>query len=136
MSSYFDSENPPPPPSSSASLKQVIVMMFFGLFGSMFVINAVQSQPGNSLYIGAVLIAFALVFFAGLISSSEIVELIASGILLVGAGGLAVVTFNTRDFLWAAGTIFFVMCIVVIQLKHRFKDQSTPPDGGLRNPYS
>lgn len=136
MSSYFDSENPPPPPANTASLKQVVIMLAFAMFGSVFVIKAVQSQPGNSLYIGVVLIAFALIFFAGLISSKEIVEIIASGVLLLGAGGLAALAFNTRDILWAAGAVFFVLCIVVIQMKHRFKDQSTPPDGGLRNPYS
>lgn len=136
MSTYFDSENPPPPPSKSASFKQIIVMLAFGMFGSVFVIQAVQSQPGNSLYVGMVMIFFALVFFAGLISGREIVELVASGILLLGAGGLAAVAFNTRDLLWAAGAVFFVLCIVVIQLKHRFKDQSDLPDGELRNPYS
>lgn len=112
-------------------------MLLFGTFGSLFVVQAVQSQPGNSLYIGAVLIAFALIFFAGLISGKDVVELIASGMLLLGAGGLAAIAINTRDLLWVAGAVFFVMCIVVIQLKNRFKDQSQPPpDGGLRNPYS
>lgn len=136
MSSYYDSENPPPPPAKSASFKQIVVMLLFGTFGSMFVVKAVQSQPGNSLYVGSMMIAFALVFFAGLISGKEIVELIASGILLLGAGGLAAIAFNTRDILWVSGTVFFILCIVVIQLKNRFKDQSDPPEGELRNPYS
>ena len=136
MSSYYDSENPPPPPAKSASFKQIVVMLLFGMFGSIFVIKAVQSQPGNSLYVGAIMIAFALVFFAGLISGKEIVELIASGILLLGAGGLAATAFNTQDILWVSGAVFFILCIVVIQLKNRFKDQSNPPDGELRNPYS
>lgn len=134
MSSYFDPSSPPPPPSQSANLKQIVVMLAFGSLGSLFVINAIQSQPGNSLYIGAILIAFALIFFAGLISNNQVVELVASGILLVGAGGLVATTVNTREILWGVGAIFFVLCIVVIQMKHRFKDQS-PPDGGLRNPY-
>lgn len=136
MSSYYDPQSPPPPPAKSATLKQMVVMMLFGTLGSLFVINAIKSQQGNSLYIGVVLIVFALIFFAGLISGNQMVEWIASGLLLLGAGGLIALTVQTRDPLWGAGAAFFVLCIVVIQLKHRFKDQTTPPDGGLRNPYS
>ena len=135
MSSYFDPTSTPPPPGQSASFRQIVVMFLFGTLGSLFVINAIRSQAGNSLYVGAILIAFALVFFAGLISNNRVVELAASGILLMGAGGLVATTINTRDLLWGAGALFFLLCIVVIQLKHRFRDQS-PPDGGLRNPYS
>lgn len=136
MSSYYDPQSTPPPPGQSASLKQIVVMLLFGTLGSLFVINAIRSQPGNSLYVGAILIGFALVFFAGLISSNRVVELAASGILLMGAAGLVAITVNTREILWGAGALFFLLCIVVIQLKHRFRDQSAPPDGGLRNPYS
>lgn len=136
MSSYFDPNSPPPPPAQGATLKQVVVMLLFGIMGSLFVMNAIRSQPGNSLYVGVIMIVFAMVFFAGLISSSQVVELVASGILLLGAGGLLAFAINTREILWGVGALFFLLCIVVIQLKHRFRDQSPPPDGGLRNPYS
>lgn len=136
MSSYFDPKSPPPPPAQSATFKQIIVMLLFGTLGSLFVMNAIQSQQGNSLYVGVALIFFALVFFAGLISRNQIVETVASGILLLGAGGLVALTVQTRDVLWGAGALFFLLCIAVIQLKHRFIDQSTRPDGGPRNPYS
>ena len=136
MSSYFDPKSPPPPPAQSATLKQVVVMIAFGTFGSLFVMNAIKSQQGNSLYIGAVLIFFALVFFAGLISRNQVVELVASGILLVGAAGLVVLTVQSREVLWGAGALFFALCVVVIQVKYRFADQTTPPDDGPRNPYS
>jgi hypothetical protein len=136
MSSYFDPKSPPPPPAQSATLKQIVVMMLFGTLGSLFVMNAIQSQPGNSLYVGGVLIFFALVFFAGLISRNQVVELVASGILLLGAAGLVVLTAQSRDVLWGAGALFFLLCIVVIQVKHRFADQSAPRDGEMRNPYS
>jgi hypothetical protein len=135
MSSYFDPKSTPPPPGQSASLKQIVVMLIFGTLGSLFVVNAIRSQAGNSLYVGVVLIAFALVFFAGLISTNQVVELVASGILLLGAAGLVAITINTREILWGAGALFFLLCIVVIQLKNRFRDQP-PPEGGLRNPYS
>ena len=133
--SYYDPESPPPPPTSSASFKQIILMFGFGTMGSIFVINAIRSQPGNSLGVGAVLIAFALVFFAGLISRNQIVELIASAVLLLGATVLVVMTVQSRDVLWGTGAVFFVLCIVVIQLKHRFVDRSAPPNGELKNPY-
>ncbi len=136
MSSYFDPKSPPPPPAQSATLKQIVVMMLFGTLGSLFVMNAIQSQQGNSLYIGGVLIFFALVFFAGLISRNQVVETVASGILLLGASGLVVLTVQTWDVLWGIGALFFVLCTAVIQLKHRFVDQSSPPDGEMRNPYS
>lgn len=133
--SYYDPESPPPPPSRSASFKQIIMMFGFGSMGSLFVIQAIRSQPGNSLYIGAILIAFALVFFAGLISRNQVVELIASGLLLLGASVLVVMTVQSRDVLWGVGAVFFVLCIVVIQMKHRFVDKSTTPDGEMKNPY-
>lgn len=110
-------------------------MLAFGSLGSVFVINAIQSQPGNSLGIGAILIAFALLFFAGLISRNRVMELIASGALLLGACVLVVLTIQSRDVLWGVGAVFFVLCIVVIQLKHRFVDKPTTPDGELKNPY-
>lgn len=135
MSSYYDPDIPPPAPSKSASFKQIILMLAFGTIGSVFVINAIQSQPGNSLGIGAILIGFALLFFAGLISRNQVVELIASGALLLGAGVLVAMTVQTRDVLWGVGAIFFVLCIVVIQLKHRFVDKPSTPDGELKNPY-
>lgn len=135
MSSYYEPETPPPPPSSSASFKQIILMLAFGTLGSLFVINAIQSQPGNSLGVGAILIVFALLFFAGLISRNRVMELIASGALLLGACVLVVMTIQSRDVLWGVGAIFFVLCIVVIQLKHRFVDKPTTPDGELKNPY-
>lgn len=135
MSSYFDPNTPPPPPAKSASFKQILLMLGFGSMGSLFVINAIRSQPGNSLGIGAVLIAFALLFFAGLISRIRIVELVASGALLVGAGVLAALTVQSRDVLWGLGAVFFVLCIVVIQTKHRFVDKTETPDGELKNPY-
>lgn len=136
MSSYFDPQSPPPPPAQSATLKQIVVMLLFGTLGSLFVMNAIQSQQGNSLYIGGVLIFFALVFFAGLISRNQLVELVASGILLVGAAGLVVLAVQSREVLWGAGALFFALCVVVIQTKHRFADRTLPPDGGLRNPYT
>lgn len=136
MSSYFDPETPPPPPAKSASFKQIILMLAFGMIGSLFVVNAIQSQPGNSLGIGAVLIVCALIFFAGLISRSQVMELIASGVLLLGAGVLVALTVQTRDVLWGVGAFFFVLCIVVIQLKHKFVDQSTHKNGEMKNPYS
>lgn len=135
MSSYYDPNTPPPPPSKSASFKQIILMLAFGMIGSVFVINAIQSQPGNSLGVGAILIAFALLFFAGLISRNQIIELIASGALLLGAGVLVALTVQTREVLWGVGAVFFVLCIVVIQAKHRFVDKPTTPDGELKNPY-
>lgn len=135
MSSYYDPESPPPPPSKSASFKQIILMFAFGTLGSLFVINAIQSQPGNSLGVGVILIVFALLFFAALISRNQIVELVVSGALLLGAGVLVAMTVQTRDVLWGVGAIFFVLCIVVIQLKHRFVDQSTPANGEMKNPY-
>lgn len=135
MSSYYDPNTPPPPPSKSASFKQIILMLAFGMIGSVFVINAIQSQPGNSLGVGAILIAFALLFFAGLISRNQIIELIASGALLLGAGVLVALTVQTREVLWGVGAVFFVLCIVVIQAKHRFVDKPITPDGELKNPY-
>lgn len=135
MSSYFDPNSPPPPPSKSASFTQIILMLAFGTMGSLFVINAIRSQPGNSLGVGAVLIAFALIFFAGLISRNQVVELLASGALLLGAGVLVALTVQSRDVLWGVGAVFFVLCIAVIQLKHRFVDKSTVPDDELKNPY-
>lgn len=110
-------------------------MLGFGTMGSLFVINAIRSQPGNSLGVGAVLIAFALIFFAGLISRNQVIELIASGALLLGAGALVAITVQSRDVLWGVGAIFFVLCIVVIQMKHRFVDHTTPRDGEMKNPY-
>lgn len=111
-------------------------MMFsFGTVGSLFVINAIQSQPGNSLGIGVILIVLALLFFAALISRKQIIELIVSGVLFLGVGVLVAMTVQTRDVLWGVGAIFFVMCIVVIQMKHRFVDKSVPPDGEMKNPY-
>lgn len=135
MSSYYDPQSPPPPPSKSASFKQIIMMLVFGTIGSLFVINAIQSQPGNSLGVGAILIAFALLFFAGLISRNQIIELVASGALLLGAGVLVAMTVQSRDVLWGVGAIFFVLCIVVIQMKHRFVDKSPTADGEMKNPY-
>lgn len=136
MSSYFDPKSPPPPPAQSATLKQMVVMLLFGTLGSLFVMNAIKSQPGNSLYVGGVLIFFALVFFAGLISRNQVVELVASGMLLVGAAGLVVLTVQSREVLWGVGALFFALCVVVIQVKHRFADQTAPSEDGLRNPYS
>lgn len=135
MSSYFDPQSPPPPPAKSASFKQIILMLAFGTVGSLFVINAIRSQPGNSLGVGAVLIAFSLIFFAGLISRKRVVELLASGALLLGSGLLVAITVQSRDALWGVGAVFFVLCIVVIQTKHRFVDTSETPDGELKNPY-
>lgn len=133
--SYYDPDSPPPPPSSSANFKQILMMLAFGTMGSLFVINAIRSQPGNSLGVGAVLIAFALIFFAGLISRNQVVELLASGALLLGTGVLVVITVQTREVLWGSGAIFFVLCIVVIQMKHRFVDKSPPSNGEMKNPY-
>lgn len=134
--SYYDPESPPPPPSTSANFKQIIMMFGFGTLGSLWVINAIRSQPGNSLGVGAVLIVFALIFFAGLISRNQLVELAASGALVLGASVLVVMTIQSRDVLWGIGAVFFVLCVVVIQLKHRFVDQSSPtPDGEMKNPY-
>lgn len=110
-------------------------MLAFGTMGSLFVINAIRSQPGNSLGVGAILIAFALLFFAGLISRNQVIELIVSGALLLGAGVLVAITVQTRDVLWGAGAVFFVLCIVVIQMKHRFVDKPELPDGEMKNPY-
>ncbi len=110
-------------------------MLAFGTMGSLFVINAIRSQPGNSLGVGAILIAFALLFFAGLISRNQVIELIVSGALLLGAGVLVAITVQTRDVLWGAGAVFFVLCIVVIQVKHRFVDKPSTPDGEMKNPY-
>lgn len=129
MSSYFDPESPPPPPSQSASFRQIILMLAFGAMGSVFVISAIRSQPGNSLGVGAVLIMCAFIFFAGLISRRAIIETIASGLLLIGAGVLVAMTIQTRDWLWGLGAVFFALCIVVIQMKQRFKDQATPNAG-------
>lgn len=136
MSSYFDPSAPPPPPSKSAGFKQILLMLAFGTLGSLFVINAIQSQPGNSLAIGGILIVFALLFFAGLISRNQVVELVASGALLLGAGVLVAMTVQSREFLWGIGAVFFVICVVVIQLKHKFVDQTTSADGEMKNPYS
>lgn len=136
MSSYFDPETPPPAPTQSANFKQILLMLAFGSLGSFFVIKAIQSQPGNSLGVGAVLIVFALLFFAGLIVRNQVVELIVSGLLLMGAAGLVVLTIQTREFIWGVGAVFFVLCVVVIQLKHFFVDQSDSPDEGMKNPYS
>lgn len=136
MSSYFDPSAPPPPPSKSAGFKQILLMLAFGTLGSLFVVNAIQSQPGNSLAIGSILIVFALLFFAGLISRNQVVELVASGALLLGAGVLVAMTVQSREILWGVGAVFFVICVVVIQLKHKFVDQSTPADGEMKNPYS
>lgn len=135
MSSYYDPQSPPPPPAKSASFRQIIVMLLFGTMGSLFVINAIQSQQGNSLYVGTILIVFALIFFAGLISRSQVMELIACGVLLVGAGVLVAMTIQSRDVLWGFGAVFFVLCIVVIQMKHRFVDRTETPAGELKNPY-
>lgn len=135
MSSYFDPSTPPPPPSKSASFKQIISMLVFGTMGSMFVIKAIQSQPGNSLGVGGVLIVFAMIFFAGLISRNQVVELVASGALLLGAGVLVAMTVQSREILWGFGALFFALCIVVIQLKHKFVDQTETKDGELKNPY-
>lgn len=136
MSTYFDPDSQPTPPTRSASFKQIIAMFLFGSMGSLFVVNAIKSQAGNSLRTGTILIVFALVFFAGLISKNSVVELISSGILLVGAGGLVALTINTREILWGVGAIFFVLCIAVIQLKNRFVDKPDLPTNGLRNPSS
>lgn len=133
--SYYDPDSPPPPPTESASFKQIIMMFGFGTLGSIWVIRAIQSQPGNALGIGAVLIMFALIFFAGLISRNQIVELVASGALVLGASILVVMTIMSRDVLWGVGAVFFVLCIVVIQMKHRFVDKSPTPDGEMKNPY-
>lgn len=111
------------------------MMLGFGTLGSVFVVNAIQSQPGNSLYVGLVLIAFALIFFAGLISRNQVVEMVSSGALLLGAGVLVAMTVQSRDVLWGIGAVFFVLCIVVIQLKHKFVDQSPPQNGEMKNPY-
>lgn len=135
MSSYYDPQSPPPPPAKSASFKQIILMLAFGTMGSMFVINAIQSQPGNSLGVGAVLIVSAFIFFAGLISRNQVIELIASGFLLIGAGVLVAMTIQSRDVLWGFGALFFVLCIVVIQMKHKFVDRAKVPEGELKNPY-
>ncbi len=110
-------------------------MFAFGTLGSLFVINAIQSQPGNSLGVGGVLIVCAFIFFAGLISRNQFIELFASGFLLIGAGVLVAMTIQSRDALWGFGALFFVLCIVVIQLKHRFVDNTQTPDGELKNPY-
>lgn len=136
MSSYYDPDSPPPPPTQSASFRQILFMLGFGTLGSLWVINAIRSQPGNSLGIGAVLILFALIFFAGLISRNRVIELGASAALILGAGVLAALAVQSRDVLWAVGAIFFVLCIVVIQLKGRFVDKSPTPDGEMKNPYS
>lgn len=111
-------------------------MLLFGSMGSLFVINAIQSQPGQSLRTGGILIVFAFFFFVGLISKNQIVELIACGALLLGAGGLAAITVLSRNVLWGVGMVFFLLCIVVIQQKHRFVDQTHRPDDEMKNPYS
>lgn len=136
MSSYFDPNSPPPPPTKSASFRQIILMLGFGTLGSLYVINAIRSQPGNSLGIGAVLIVFALIFFAGLISRNQVVELAASAALLLGATVQVVITIQSREVLWGIGAVFFVLCVVVIQMKHRFVDQTPAADGEMKNPYS
>lgn len=110
-------------------------MFLFGTLGSLFVINAIQSQPGNSLGVGGVLIVSAFIFFAGLISRNQVVELIASGYLLIGTGVLVALTIQSRDPLWGFGALFFVLCIVVIQMKHKFVDKTEIPEGELKNPY-
>ena len=110
-------------------------MLAFATLGSLFVIKAIQSQPGNSLGVGGVMIVFALIFFAGLISRNQVVELVASGALLIGAGVLVAMTIQTRGVLWGIGAVFFVLCIVVIQMKHTFVDKTELPDGEMKNPY-
>ena len=124
MSNRYQPENPPPPPTGSATLRQILGMLLFGSMGSFFVIQAIKSQEGNSLRAGSILILFAFVFFVGLISKNEVIELIASGVLLLGAGGLVAITIATREWIWGLGAVFFVLCIVVIQLKDRFIDQA------------
>lgn len=136
MSTWYQPETPPPPPSNSASLKQILAMLAFGSLGSIWVIQAIKSQPGNSLGVGSILIVFALIFFVGLISKKFIVETVACGLLLLGAGGLIAITINTHRILWGVGAVFFLLCIVVIQLKYRFIDKPATTDNELRNPYS
>lgn len=136
MSSYFDPQKPPPPPAKSATLKQMLAMLVFGTMGSLYVVNAIQSQPGRSLGIGAVLIVCAFVFFAGLISRNQFIELFASAILLLGAGVQVAMVIQTHRILWGVGALFFTLCVVLIHLKHRFIDQNRFPDGELKNPYS
>lgn len=111
-------------------------MLAFGSLGSVFVIQAIGARPGKSLYTGGILIVCAFIFFAGLIVKNRVVELIASGFLLFGSGVLAMMTVRTGEWLWAIGAVFFVLCVVVINLKHRFIDQSRLPDDTPRNPYS
>ena len=134
MSSWYQPETPPPPPAKSASLNQILAMLVFGGIGSYFVISAIRSRPGQSLAVGGILILCALIFFAGLISKNRVVELVASGILLIGSSLLVVITINTGQWIWALGAVFFLLCVAVIQLKHRFIDQAAP--GVPRNPYS
>lgn len=135
MSSWYQPETPPPPPAKSASLNQILAMLVFGGIGSYFVITAIRSRPGQSLAVGGILILCALIFFAGLISKNRVVELVASGILLIGSSLLVAITINSGQWIWALGAVFFLLCVAVIQLKHRFIDQSQPPSDERRNPY-
>lgn len=136
MSNYYQPEKPLPPPTGSATLRQILGMFVFGSMGSIFVIRAIKSQEGNSLRVGSILIVCAFIFFAGLISKNDIVEMISSALLLLGSGILVAITINTHEWLWGLGAVFFALCVVVIQLKDRFIDQSHTPDDGPRNPYS
>lgn len=136
MSSWYEPDSPPPPPTQSATFKQIIAMLAFGSLGSVFVIQAIGARPGQSLYTGGILIIFAFIFFAGLIVKNRVVEIIASALLVFGAGVLVMMTVNNGEWLWAVGAVFFLLCVVVINVKHMFIDQTHADDSTPRNPYS
>lgn len=135
MSSWYEPDTPPPPPTQSASFRQIIGMLAFGGLGSYFMVKAIGSRPGQSLYTGGILIIFAFVFFTGLIVKNRIVELITSGILLLGAGVLVAMTIGTREWIWGLGTVFFLTCVLVINAKYQFMDEAQQNNDHMRNPY-
>lgn len=120
-----DPEYTPPPPTSGGSPKQVILLAVFGLMLASFVLFALNESRDSIIEVGAFLIGLGLVFGAGLVSRSEIVQYVTAGIMMFG-GGIAIgLGIRNEQAFWYVGALLFFICAVIIVAKDQLVDQPT-----------
>jgi peptidoglycan/LPS O-acetylase OafA/YrhL len=115
----------PPPPSMDGTPKPAILFGIAGIVLASFVLYALNESRDRDTIIqtGAFLITLGIVFGAGLISRSEIVQLITAGIMMFGGGiaiGLGIR--NDQAFWYVGGALFFA-CAVMIVVKDQIVDR-------------
>jgi hypothetical protein len=118
----------PPPPSMGGSPKPVIFFVISGLLLGGFVLYALNESRDRETIIptAAFLITLGLVFGAGLISRSEIVQYIAAGVMMFG-GGIAIgLGIRNEQAFWYVGALLFFACAIVIIVKEQFLDRPAP----------